>query len=225
MALMLPSLYFSGLSHASSEDWEVASTPVAGVPLDSLQRTRSVSLVFRVPANEQWTRIRDSWGDPGYVIVGRSPDPSESVLSWNSLGLQVTGTTGLGALDMVPAGATQNSARSNDTGLAFRPKPGVRVRLDVTVRPSVTLPAGELIVAPNWDSNGEARAWGMGVRLERPSVSQTRSSLGYWTSRRCGRCRELADRLTGIASDGGLPADERREMGGRARRIHAPARC
>ena len=165
MVLMLPSLYFSGLSHASSEDWEVASTPVAGVPLDSLQRTRSVSLVFRVPANEQWTRIRDSWGDPGYVIVGRSPDPSQSVLSWNSLGLQVTGTTGLGALDMAPAGAIQNSARSNDTGLAFRPKPGVRVRLDVTVRPSVTLPAGELIVAPNWDSNDEGRAWGMAFAL------------------------------------------------------------
>jgi hypothetical protein len=165
MVLILPTLYFSGLSHASSEDWEVASTPVADVPLDALQRTRSVSLVFRVPANEQWTRIRDSWGDPGYVIVGRSPDRADSVLSWNSLGLQVTGTTGLGALDMAPAGSIQNSARSSDTGLAFRPKPGVRVRLDITVRPSVTLPAGELIVAPNWDSNGEGRAGGMAFAL------------------------------------------------------------
>jgi hypothetical protein len=33
--------------------------------------------------------------------------------------------------------------------------------LDVLVGTSVTLPIGELTVAPNWTSDGEGRAWGM----------------------------------------------------------------
>jgi hypothetical protein len=165
MILMVPTFWFSGLSQASHEDWDVAATPVARVPLDSLQRTRSVSLVFRVPAEEQWTRIRETWGDPDYVIFAREPDPSRAVVSWNALGIQVVGSTGLGPLTMAPAGAINNTTRSDDTGLSFRAKPGERVRLDLTVSASVTLPAGELTIAPNWKGDGEGRAWGMAFAL------------------------------------------------------------
>jgi hypothetical protein len=161
LILMSPALFLSGLTQASAEDWEVASTPVARIPLDSLQRTRSASLVFRVPAEQQWTRIRDSWGDPGYVIFGQARAPSQSVLPWNSLGIQVVATTGLGTLQLAPAGPIQNSVHSDDAGLTFRAKPGENVRLDVLVGTSVTLPIGELTVAPNWTSDGEGRAWGM----------------------------------------------------------------
>jgi hypothetical protein len=163
--LMFPALYSSGLSRATSEDWDVASTPVARIPLDSLQRTRSASLVFAVPATDAWTRIRETWGDPGYVVCVRSPAAPPSILPWSTLGLQISATTGRGTLDMAAAGSIQDSNRSTDTGLVFRPKPGERVRLEVAVGGSVTLPDGELTVAPHWDSNGEARAWGMALAL------------------------------------------------------------
>jgi hypothetical protein len=155
IGLMLPALFLSGLPSASREDWDLASAPVARIPLDSLQRTRAASVVFRVPAEDQWARIRRSWGDPGYRICAVTPDPSEAVLPWDSLGIAIVGTTALGPLAMAHAGAFEGATRSTDTSVAFRAKPGEKVRLDVTVRPSVVLPAGELTVAPNWSSNGK----------------------------------------------------------------------
>ena len=55
--------------------------------------------------------------------------------------------------------------RGANRSVVFQPRPGERVRLDLTVKTSVTLPAGELIIAPNWDHAGEQRAWGMAFAL------------------------------------------------------------
>ena len=146
LLLMLPALYTSGMSGASTEDWDVASMPVARLPLDSLRDARLASLVFVVPTTDQWVRIRDAWGDHGYVVFGRADDRSQSVLSWNSLGLEVTGSTGLGPLDMTTAGSAPNSMAAVDTGVAFRPRPGEKVRLNVKAKNPGALPDGELVV-------------------------------------------------------------------------------
>lgn len=161
LCLLLPALYTSGISGATEEDWDVASTPVVRVPLDSLQDGRSMSLVFSVPATDQWARIRKAWGDPGYVVFCRTDDYRQAVLSWASLGLEVTGSTGLGPLELTAAGPVANSDGAADTGVVFRPRPGERVRLDVTAKSPRVLPSGELVVQANWDSNAKARMVGM----------------------------------------------------------------
>ena len=161
LCLLLPALYTSGISGATTEDWDVALAPVARVPLDSLQHARSASLVFSVPATDQWARIRKAWGDPGYVVFCRTDDYPQTVLSWASLSLEVTGSSGLGRLELTAAGSVPNSASAADTGLVFRPRPGEKVRLDVTAKNPRVLPRAELVVQPNWDSNAEGRAVGM----------------------------------------------------------------
>jgi hypothetical protein len=111
------------------------------------------SLVFTVPITDQWVRIRDLWGDSGYVVFGRADDRSQSVLSWSSLGLEVTGSTGRGPLDMTAASSTD----AFDSGVTFRPKPGEKVRLNVKAKSPGAPPDGELVVQVNWGSDPKAR--------------------------------------------------------------------
>ncbi len=164
--LMLPVLYTSGISGASTEDWDVASTPIARLPLDSLRDARSASIVFMVPTTDQWVRIRETWGDPRYVVFGRTDDGSLSVLPWNSLGLEVTGSTGLGPLEMTAAGDVQNSLPANTTGVMFRPRPGEKVRLDIKATNPGALPDGELVVQAAWEGDAKGRAVGMAFSVD-----------------------------------------------------------
>jgi len=125
LLFVLPGLFTSGVSGASAEDWAVASTPIARFPLDSLRRAGSVSFVFVVPTTEQWIRIRETWGDPGYVVFGTSQGPSPSVVGWAPLGVEAEASTGLGPLRIEPAGAFHRSVGSQDTGVVFRPRPAI----------------------------------------------------------------------------------------------------
>jgi len=149
LLLMFPALYTSGISGASADDWDAATSPVARLPLDSLRDARFASLVFTVPVTDQWVRIRDLWGDSGYIVVGRTDDRSQSVLSWSSLGLEVTGSTARGPLDMTAA----SSRDVHDSGVTFRPTPGERVRLNVRAKTPGAPPNGELVVQVNWGSD------------------------------------------------------------------------
>lgn len=161
MLFALPGLFTSGVSGASAEDWAVASTPIARFPLDSLRHAGSISLVFVVPTTEQWMRIRDTWGDPGYVVFGTSPGPSPSVVDWSTLGVEAEASTELGALRIEPAGAFHRSAGSQDTGVVFRPRPGERVRLDLALASSELPVEGELVVGVNWDADSKGRMLNM----------------------------------------------------------------
>ena len=117
------------MSGASTEDWDVASMPVARLPLDSLRDARLASLVFVVPTTDQWVRIRDAWFLPNrswlYVVFGRADVLGVNrSLSWNSLGLDVhriDRTSGRSTL--TTAGSAPDSMAAVDTGVAFRPRP------------------------------------------------------------------------------------------------------
>jgi hypothetical protein len=152
----------SGVVGLSVEDAELAFTPVARVPLDSLRDHHAASVVFVVPAGEQWGRIRGSWGDPGYAVFGVSEDHS-SVCSASALGLAVEASTGRGDLRTEPAkGAPYGySTNAEDPTVVFRPRPGDRVRLDITVRNPDELPHGELVVRANWDGTVKDQMTGM----------------------------------------------------------------
>jgi hypothetical protein len=166
LLFVLPGLFTSGMFGASAEDWAVASTPIARLPLDSLGRSGSVSLVFVVPTSEQWIRIRETWGDPGYVVFGTSQGPSPSVVGWSTLGVEAEASTRLGALRIEPAGAFHRSGGSQDTGVVFRPRPGERVRLDLKLANSELPVEGELVVAVNWDADTKGRMLNMVFNID-----------------------------------------------------------
>ena len=165
--LLVPGVYTSGIYGPSTEDADVAFTPVARLPLDSLKKAGSASLIFGVPATDQWARIRDGWGDPGYIVFGFAEKDNSFVLSWSSLGVEVTASTGRGPLDVeaVEQVPYAYSSRAQDPGLVFRPQPGEKVRLDITVRNPSALPDGELVVRANWDSNVD-RAVGIAFSVD-----------------------------------------------------------
>jgi hypothetical protein len=166
LLFVLPELFTSGPSRESAEDWAVASAPIARFPLDSLRPAGSVSLIFVVPTTEQWIRIREAWGDPGYVVFGTSEGPSPSVVAWSSLGVEAEASTELGALMIEPAGAFHRSARSEDSGVVFRPRPGERVRLDLTLADSEQAEEGELVVGVNWDADTKGRMLSMAFNID-----------------------------------------------------------
>jgi hypothetical protein len=161
VVLMLPGLYVSGMSGASTEDWEVASTPVGRLPLDSVRAARSASMVFTVPTTDQWVRIRDAWGEPRYVVFARGGAGDSAVIAWNSLELEVTGSTGLGPLDMAVAVQLPNSLPPNASGVMFQPRPGEKVRLNIKAMNPAAVPNGELVVRAAWDGDPKGRAVGM----------------------------------------------------------------
>jgi hypothetical protein len=166
--LLLPGVYTSGIAGPSTEDADLAFTPVARLPLDSLKRTGAASLIFGVPSSDQWARIRDGWGDPGYIVFAFAERDSSSVLSWSSLGVEVTASTGRGPLGVEAAEQVPYaySSRAQDPGLVFRPQPGEKVRLDITVRNPSALPDGELVVQANWNSSAINRAVGIAFNVD-----------------------------------------------------------
>lgn len=168
LLLLLPGVYTSGIFGPSTEDAAIAFTPVARLPLDSLRKVGSTSLVFGVPATDQWARIRDGWGDPGYIVFAFAERDSSSVLSWSSLGVEVTASTGRGPLEVEAAkhAPYAYSTDAQDPGVVFRPGPGEKVRLDVKVRNPSALPDGELVVRAYWDSSGIDHAVGVASNVD-----------------------------------------------------------
>ena len=166
--LLLPGVYTSGIFGPSSEDADISFTPVVRLPLDSLKKVGSASVIFTVPATDQWARIRDGWGDPGYIVFGLAASDSSSVLSWSSLGVEVKASTARGPLHVEVAkhAPYAYSTDAQNPGVVFRPQPGEKVRLDVTVRNPRALPDGELVVRANWDSSAKDHAVGIAFNVD-----------------------------------------------------------
>jgi hypothetical protein len=118
-------------------------------------------MVFTVPTTDQWVRIRDTWGEPAYAVFARTDGGDLAVIAWDSLDLEVTGSTGLGPLDMAVAVALPNSLPPNAGGVMFWPRPGEEVRLNIKAMNPAAVPDGELVVQAAWDGDPKGRAVGM----------------------------------------------------------------
>lgn len=155
LLLLLPAAFTSGVFGPSAEDAESALVPVVRLPLDGLTRAGSASAIFTVPATAQWSRLRERWGDPDYVIFGVLREDPSNVVPWPSLGVEVTASNAAGALAVEPArGAPYGygyGADGQDPGLAIRPRPGDTVRLDFSLSDPAAQAAGEIVVRPEWD--------------------------------------------------------------------------
>jgi hypothetical protein len=151
LLLTLPAAFTSGVFGPTAEDAELAVTPAVRLPLDALKRAGSASVIFEVPAGVQWTRIRDEWGDPDYVVFGVARS-NGSVVSWSSLGVAVTASIAGRSLPVEPATAAAYgySSGAQDPGVVIRPAPGARVRVDFAASNPDPGPATEIVVKPEW---------------------------------------------------------------------------
>lgn len=153
LLLLLPAAFTSGVFGPSAEDAESALVPVVRLPLDGLTRAGSASAIFTVPATAQWSRLRERWGDPDYVIFGVLKEAPSNVVPWTSLGVEMTASNAAGVLTVEPARSAPYGYGSSgpDPGLAIRPRPGDTVRLDFSLSDPTVQPAGEIVVRPEWD--------------------------------------------------------------------------
>jgi hypothetical protein len=144
------------------DDVYAANAEVVRLPLHNFDGTAEVEFSFRVPDSPQWARIRRSWGDPGYMILG--VDASRAVLPFEGLGLDVTVSGRQGPLPTEPFREPLGLfvSGSPDIGLRIRPTPGdiVTVRA-VSLKPG--RPVGDLVVAPCWTGSLQDRADGTAI--------------------------------------------------------------
>lgn len=151
LLLTLPAAFTSGLFGPTVEDAELAVAPAARLPLDALKRAGSTSVIFEVPAGVQWTRIREGWGDPDYLVFGVAKSDG-SVVSWSSVGVAVTASIAGRSLPVEPATSVAYGYSSSvqDPGVVIRPGSGARVRVDFTGLDSDLGPAAEIVIQPEW---------------------------------------------------------------------------
>lgn len=136
----------SGLTTDAAFD---AIEPILRIPLHDLQANGSAAIIFDVPSD----RASEAWGNPFYMVFLRSQSTNKSwwIHDFAILPLQVGVTLNGSPITLDTAGLPY--AYSSDTtniGMQFLAKPGDVVHIKFHLNSPSALPAGELVVAPNW---------------------------------------------------------------------------
>jgi hypothetical protein len=171
LLMILPAAFTSGVFGPTSEDAELAAVPVIRLPFDALKRAGSASVIFEVPASVQWTRLRNAWGDPDYIVFAVSRTDG-TIVSWSSVGVAVTASIASRPLAVEPAAASPYgySSSAQDPGVAIRAAPGARVRVDFAVLSAHPESAGEIVIQPEWEGMKD-RLVGVALNLHlRPHI-------------------------------------------------------
>jgi hypothetical protein len=152
LLLVSAALWISKSYPLHREDVSIAFARLAEVPLNQVEGQGSVDLTLSTPNNAAWTRIRDSWGDPGYIVAAVSPGSRRDMYCLQKLDLNIRVTIGahevsLGTAEYPPYGY---SADCKPVGVQFRAPAGAMVRIQVAgQRGRFNCPA-DLIIEPYW---------------------------------------------------------------------------
>jgi hypothetical protein len=150
-------------SDDSEDDLGIAFAKVARIRLDSFKTGSPLRLKFRVPDSSQWKRLRNSWGDYGYLLYGVRKD--RWLIPFAELDLDVeilrAGTRlHVGSGKDCPYGVSRDTM---DCGLSFKPAPGDELEMVITARSGTIVPEGELVVEPYWGGYEKDRVIGAAV--------------------------------------------------------------
>ena len=135
------------------DDESLVFAPLTTIPLRSIGS--SAIATIEIPRNPSWKRVRQAWGDPGYLIAAVS-DP-ERIECFESLGIHVQATTGPTASiqlhgEQIPPYGYSTECRTT-TGLAFNAAPGTMITLHISAEPAHKPRSGTLIVVAYWRGN------------------------------------------------------------------------
>jgi hypothetical protein len=152
--LLLPGACSLVSSAPNRDDAAVGFAEVVRIRLDSLRAGSPIKLVFSVPDTAQWRRLRDAWGDHGYIVyAARMEGSTPWIIPFSTLNLDVTISSSAGDLALEPASGCPyliSSDAGDDCAVAFKPRPGDELEITVTARGSDSLPAGDFVIGPYW---------------------------------------------------------------------------
>ena len=141
----------------TTDDAGVAFTEVARIRLDSFRNPSSIRLVFSVPNTPQWQRLREAWGDHGYIVhAERNERSSVWIVPFSTLNLDVTVLRAGGTVAVQKASgcpyliSIASASDGRDCAMAFKPIPGEKLEITLTSRGAENLPAGDFVIQPSW---------------------------------------------------------------------------
>ena len=150
--MLLPGACTLVRSAPNRDDTGVAFTEVARIRLDSFSAGSPIRLVFRVPNTAQWNRLRETWGDHGYIVyAARKEGATPWIIPFSTLNLDVTISRSGGHLAVEPASGCPyliSSDAGNDCAVAFKPRPGDELEITLTSRGRDSLPVGDFVIQP-----------------------------------------------------------------------------
>jgi len=148
LLLMVPGALFLTNTGLSSEDANVALTPLLTIPLDRIGtygRTRVL-----IPDTPQWKRIRREWGEPEWIIAAVEPE-KEFAYCLPELGLTILVGDHERPLPLQssypPYGYSTDCAAST---ISFNATPGTELNVSILKSSDRPLPSANLIIVGRW---------------------------------------------------------------------------
>jgi hypothetical protein len=140
-------------SAPNRDDAGVAFTEVARIRLDSFNAGSPIRLVFTVPGTAQWKRLREAWGDHGYIVYAERHEGSTPwIIPFSKLNLEVTVShAGRNLVVERSSGCPYLiSSETEDCAVAFKPSPGDELEIALMSRVTEKPPAGDFVIKPYW---------------------------------------------------------------------------
>ena len=151
--MLLPAACTFVRSAPTDDDAGVAFTEVVRMRLDSFTPGARVKLVFRVPGTAQWKRLREAWGDHGYIVYAERHEGSTPwIIPFSNLNLEVTVShAGRNLVVERSSGCPYLiSSDTEDCAVAFKPSPGDALEIALMSRATEKPPAGDFVIKPYW---------------------------------------------------------------------------
>jgi hypothetical protein len=151
--MLLPAACTFVRSAPTDDDAGVAFTEVVRMRLDSFVPGSPIKLMFRVPATAQWKRLREAWGDHGYIVYAERHEGSTPwIIPFSKLNLEVTvSRAGRNLVVERSSGCPYLiSSETEDCAVAFKPSPGDELEITLMSRDTEKPPAGDFVIKPYW---------------------------------------------------------------------------
>ena len=132
----------------TDDDARVALQPLNRVHLDMIDQG-PISVTLMIPNTIQWTKIRNVWGEPEFVISAVASDGQRTLSLATSVRAELVDGTGR-VIPLRPGAPPYGYSGSAMDSLRFRAAPGNQLTLKLgRTTPSAVL-TGDLIVVSDW---------------------------------------------------------------------------
>jgi hypothetical protein len=167
---------FQRPSSFNADDLRVATTDVARLRLDSVRSGSTVRMIGIGRIGPQWKRLRQAWGDHGYVVYATTEQGGRwSILPFSELKLDLIASTAGGRLTIERPPTCPDAVTISETAdcaVVFKPPAGETFEIAITATSPGSLLAGDLVVAPYWGGYNKDRIVSAGLNSEaRPYIN------------------------------------------------------